>query len=419
MTSVIRDPARPKGQLNSRPNGWKNYDIEVVDVGDPQNEVVTQTITVNPKIYLIVLIVYTIAQIGLAFIAYSVRSIPIANLGLDWTWGGLVFALQVPHLALSFTYVRADEFGGFLFFGQPVMEIERGLKFRPLFFLRMESCSRKVQQSQFPGDPELVFKGSDENFFNLSESDREKLVLPIRATTNKPRKKVEVSEGRDENALDTQMTLEVNFYVRWQILHFFAFFIRIGDTKEGLRQLRDSGERVIVTEIASKTPQEVIRNLGNINEVLDRGLSEVTEDWGINVLETAMLSPDFTHKVNASLRDVVDAKARASSKKIEARAEEVRLSREGRGKASAKLADLKAMSDGAKELGIDPNQVIALEATKAIAGEGTTIFFDGGGKDDASSLGIGTRLVAGGLQAFNKTPHRSHKNDVKDEGDSK
>jgi len=413
MAIEIRDPAHVAGQLFPRPNGWGSYNIKIVDVGPPEET--TQVITVKPWVYLSAIVAYAALQVVSGIIAYTISDTPVIADSQQWTWGGLILAVQLMYFLSSFTSVREDEFGGFFFYGLPVMETLPGLKFRPPGFIQLKTVSRRIIQAQFPGDPEAIFKRSDEQFFSLSANERAGLVLPIRAATAKPRSTRERGESADESALDSQMTLEITFYVRWRILHFFSYHIRVGTVAEGLRQLRDSGERIIIQEVAKRTTQRVIEQLSEINAALGNAVREAVADWGVRIVETSMLSPDVTHAVNAALRDVAVAKAEATQVKVVARAEQVRLTREGRGRAAAKLAELEAMAAGSQALGVHGQSVVDLEKARAIAGENTTIFAEGGSA--AGLLGIGARLAAGGSRALSQPAADSA--DSEEQGDER
>lgn len=383
MTIKVTDPGYQNGR-HVTPSK-REYEITI-----EKNGVVVNTIHVFPYLHKLVLTSFAIFHSALFALAAF-----FSDLNTFISGGGVIIAFQLAHIALSFKIVRQDELGGLLFFGKPVKVVDSGFVLCPAGLLQLIKLPKKPIQVQFPGDPEKIFKGTDEDYFKLSEKERNEVFLPIRATTGKPKE----NKSGEGDILNTQMTLEVNFYVRWKIEHFWVFLIRIGSIDEANRQHRDSGERVIIQAVASRTPAEVIEALPVINEELSAKLEEITEDWGVYIIETAMLSPDVSRSVNVALRDVVVKKAEARQMVVIAEAEETKRTREGKGSANAKEAELKALAEGARALGVDGQAIIDLEKARALASGKTTIFIDGG----QSLTGIGAKLAVG-AQSVLSTP---------------
>jgi regulator of protease activity HflC (stomatin/prohibitin superfamily) len=396
----VTDPGHIDGKRIK--TGLNSYDI-TIEKSDEKGEFKTvNTITVSPYLYPVILMLYGASNLILFMIAFA-----FSEFNSAFTWGGFILALQMGHLALSFKNVNRNEIGGVLFYGKAVKEVDSGIVFVPLGLLQLVTLPVYPIQVQFPGDPEKIFKGSDEEYFKLSEEERKKFTLPIRALSGEPEK-----TGNPTSVLETQMTLEVNFYVRWTVEHFWVFLTRIGSVDEANRQLRDSGERVVVQAVSSRTPGVVVKELSEINTQLEEALEAITEDAGVRINEAAMLAPDLTHGVNQAMRDTVTEKAKAAQKVIAAEAtaretvltaeaEEVRLTREGSGVAAAKMAELKALAEGAKALGLTAAQVADLEKARAFASGNATVIVDGG-KGASSLTGIGTRIAMGSEIAHRK-----------------
>lgn len=385
MTTIVKDPGFKDGRVVEQRN---QYSIEIIKDGT-----VTQTIDVYPHYYPLFLLLYLAVQTLLFGAAFA-----FSEFDTLLSWGGVLVTLQLVHFFTSLQYVQADELGAVMFYGLPVKRVS-GLTVVPRGIFNLVKLPKKLNQIQFPSDPEKVWKATDEKYFALPKEEQEKYVLPIRALTAAP------SQSSGSSILDSQMTIEVTFYVKWTVEQFWVFLIRIASIEELERQLRDSGERVLIQEIASRTPQKVQQQLKEINEALGRELERITQDSGITIDEAAMLSPDLTHGVNAALRDITVKKAEAAQAVIEAEgqskaterkaaAEKIKLTLEGDGAAAAKLADAKALAKGAKALGLTPAQIAELEKARAFANGNATVIVDGG-KGASSLTGIGTRIAIG------------------------
>ncbi len=403
-TIVVTDGRYENGRLKSpAPRSYKIV-VEkhvIFEDGSLGNETI-QEIMVEPWIYSATLIGYTIVALILAILAVS-----FGDVNSTFGWGGAVLGLLVMHFLFSFSQVNENERAGVLFFGAPVREFNPGFVFHPMGILELKKLPKSPIQVQFPGDPEKVYKGSDEEYFKLPEDGRKGHVLPIRAVTGKSKGDTAGEAG----ILNSQMTLEVTFYVRWVIEQFWLYLVTVGDQEETNRQFRDSGERVIIQEIAKRTVAEVVEELHAINDALATRFEEITQDYGVKIVETAMLSPDINHKVNESLRDVVNAKAKGIQTVIAANAERVRLTEIGAGEAAAKLAELDALSKGAKALGVFAGDVIDLEKTRAMAQGNATVIVDGGSKA-SGIVGLGARLVIGADSTRNNSKKSTGENDA-------
>ncbi len=352
---------------------------------------VIKRIEVFPNIYRNVLLVYAAAHLCILGGLYAAGQLTIAAL-MSWlSPGGVVVALQLLHFGLSLKTVAPNEIGGMLFFGKPTERAQPGLVVVPLGLIQLMKLPRNPNQVQFPGNPEEIYRDGDKEYFKLSVEERQRLVLPIRALTKGPSENA--SDG-EASILDTQMTIEPTFVVRWTIDEtFWIFLIRIGDVDEANRQLRDSGEKVVIQEISKRTLRELVSQIGEVSDQLRITLEQATEDWGVTIDEASMLSPDIGKDVNKALQGITVAKAAATATVVAAKATEERLTREGKGAANAKLAELEALAKGRAELEVTGIDVLDLEKARALSQGNATIIVDGG--QGTSLFGIGARLAAG------------------------
>lgn len=375
-----------------RPRDGQNVDLntEVTEANKSQYDVIKR-IEVFPNIYWNVLWVYLGIHGGILGALYITGYLTVDAIMSWFSITGLVIGLQLLHFALSLKTIAPNEIGGLLFFGKPTERAQPGLVVVPWGLIQLIKLPRNPNQVQFPGNPEEIYRDGDKEYFKLSPEERGRLVLPIRALTKGPDSE---AAGGEASILDTQMTIEPTFVVRWTIDEtFWIFLIRIGDLDEANRQLRDSGEKVVIQEIAKRTLRELAGEIGEVSDALRKTLDEATEDWGVTIDEASMLSPDIGKDVNKSLQRIAIAKADATATVVTAEATRERLTREGAGAANAKLAELEALAKGRKDLGVTGHDLLDLEKARALAQGKTTIFVDGG--QGANLLGIGARIAAG------------------------
>ena len=406
MTIEVTDPGFALGAIVPQ---YKPYQIEMKRTKGKDKGKVFKVIEVSPRLYYYLAAPYALAQTALTGAMYSSGMLSQDALLSIASPGGSILALQLYTLYKSFKSVGTDQYGGITFAGKPLKQVSSGLVFLPWPLYELRYLSKTPMQVQFPGDPEKTFKGGDKAYFALSPELREKLALPIRALTAGPGADDKTSAA---NILDTQMTIEPTFTVRFVVDHFWVFLVNIGTYEEAIRQMRDAGEKAIIEEIAKLTPRQVAESIGKISEALRTAIEVATESWGISIVDVSMLSPDLSHDVNAALQSITTAKAAAQKLGIDTEAaakaterlgaaEKVRLTLKGDGDAAAKLAELKAMAEGRTDLGVDGNAVIDLEKARAFASGNASIIVDGGGQS-AGLVGFGTRLAAGAAVVNNQ-----------------
>ncbi len=398
MAIHVEDPGFRLGAIV---NQYRPYRIEMGRDGT-----VFKVIEVSPQIYYLTSTAYLLANAALTGYMYANNMLTTDALMSWYSPGGVTLAAQALALILSFKSVATDLYGGITFFGRPVKQVASGLAFLPWPFFKLTFLSKTPEQVQFPGDPEKTFKGGDKKYFDLTKEARETFVLPIRALSAGPK-----ADGDTGEILDTQMTIEPTFTVRFVVDHFWVFLVNIGSYEEAIRQMRDAGEKALIEEIAKRTPREIAASIGEISEALRGALEKATEAWGISIVDVSMLSPDLSHDVNAALQAITVAKATAKKTLIDnetaakatertAAATEIQLTLEGKGKAAAKQAELEALAEGSKAMGADVNAVIDLEKARSYATGNATIIVDSG--QSASLVGLGARVAAGAAVVNNQ-----------------
>lgn len=310
-------------------------------------------------------------------------------------WFLTSIVLVIAWIAVSLRQVGVDEIGGAAFFGAPVREYERGkgLCFVPWLLLSFETLPGRVLESEFPGEPENVYKGTDDAF---PHGDGE-LVRPVRITAGTGK-----SEGGHNGPLEVQMTAEIQWYIRWRIFSYFQFKANIGSIETARKQLRDTTERILVELAGKRTMGGVVRETSEMNEEILAHAQRImsTGSWGAEVLEAGIKEPDLSHDVNISLAGVASARADADRIVALADAEKARLIKEGEGKASAAKEDLVARGQGiasfAESADVCGGEVLQAEVAANMFGESDKVVL--GGADGLKDLFAAAQVVVEGTR---------------------
>lgn len=280
------------------------------------------------------------------------------GLGITFNSGPTAIVFVIIYLVLSFKEVRADEVAGAYHYGKALVRLNSGPHFAPFGLMQILKAPRTVQEFQCPGEPETIQKGDDKVPLEPG------MVRPIRAVTRAPK-------ASEKDLLDTQMTLEVSFVVQYAITDILDYKANFGSKEEIEKQLRDIGEVTIVEDITQNTPASFINTLPDINEKLAGQVKKRFKNSGIKVVSVRLISPDITHDVSKALANIPIARAEAKQVEIKAGGEQVRLTREGDGKASAELAMLNARAEGQKrmmkQLKVGGEVIIAAEAVRGLS----------------------------------------------------
>lgn len=339
-------------------------------------------------------------------VAVAVVLLPgIIALSVGLTWAILghfnlsawsIFLLSLSYWVTSIRTVQTNELAGVMVLEQPAFESGPGLLFVPRFICEMDTMPAYTVQEQFPSDPEKVSKRDDD--LGLREGE----FRPIRAITSGAK------EQFGDDPLNTRMTLEVTFAVRWRLRKegFFDMYVKIPgrrwlDKVATIRQhMRDTGETELLEEITERTPFEVVRDMNKLNDDLKSELQNAVKNWGIDIEEARMQAPDFPHELNIELARVGAARARRQTVETDAEAEKTRLTKVGEGQASqvismaeARKQEQKALGEGmraaADALGITGEKYFEGEVAKATIGEGDVIL---GAEGIAQAVGLGKHI---------------------------
>lgn len=269
-----------------------------------------------------------------------VCSIFLVCLGLygfisEAVWVKSIFYILLAYIIFSVKVVRPEELGAILFLGKPLVEVGPGPHIIPFGFYSLIKETALVVQEQYPGEPETI---------DRTESDivAPGKVFPMRVTTG--------ASDNPKDALDHRVTAEITAIARKRIKRgsFIKFLTTIGTMEEANRQIRDTVESVIKIEFPKRSPKNILLELNDINEELEKAVIKLTESWGIEVKDISLIDIDLGKKVNKALRDIPAAVLEKQAVIEKAHGERVRLTQEGLGTADAELALLTARAKGEK-----------------------------------------------------------------------
>lgn len=330
----------------------------------------------------------------LAFVMIIQALTPWKTNIVEWS----VLFLLVAYYVTSLEKVETGLRGGITVLEDPVYETGPGWFFVPRFFAEIDRMPAYTSQDQFPADPEKVSKRDDDQGLLPGE------FRPIRAMT------AGANAEDGEDPLNTRLTLEVTFAVRWRLRkgRFFDMYVRIpgrrwADKLQHIRQqMRDTGETELIEEIADRTPFRVNAEMESVNAALKDQLQIAVESWGIEIEEARMQAPDFPHTVNIALADIAEARATKLATEARAQGEKIRLTLVGEGEAAARMANAEArkrelaaegegLREAANAMGMSPSEYRAGEIAKATVGESTMVL---GAEGIVQAVGLG-QIIAG------------------------
>lgn len=327
--------------------------------------------------------------IGLALLGLTVFTELSFVLGLAflilWNFGYILGSLRK---------VEPNELALETFFGKPIKSHDAGagLVFVPFGFFELRKFPSETNQFQIPAEPELVFKGHDDE-----PLPNENMVRPMRIFTGQEQ------NVDDNDPLTRRLHGTFSAIIRWRIKEPMHFIRNVGQIDYAEKQLRDTAEKALVVILGKKSPREIIASMGEINKSLTKilqklvnGKSEEDPDrWGVEIEDFQLLAPDFGQTLSKKISESVAAsfgkkiaieEAEGTSAKIrlEGFAKAEVIAKEGIAVANAKELLLKAEAMGYKEiadkLGIKEKEVIlqveAIKQAMAKAGENGHVFFN-------------------------------------------
>jgi len=343
-------------------------------------------------IILLLLLMVIASFIGTAFI-FSLES--------GWT---ATLAFVVVYSLLSYHQSKNDEGTAVWILSVPVWRQGPGPAFVPFGIGSYDPVPQAVLQREFPDEPEMVFKGKDSEPLKTAvdkKGETRQQVRPIRVTTGGPTPKEHYTGGQH---LNHQMSVEQQATVRYSIdpERPFDFLIKLpGDKISEMfgfleKQMEDTlidtirGEftckktpdpqDATKTIIVSRSVGQVIADLDEIRDTVEKRLKELTHPWGVVIHEVTLKSPDITHEVNVALRSIAETSAGADAER-----------NRGIGEGDRRGEYLARQAEGAKKAaqltGMEPIDVLALDKAESIMKETDKIVLGIGGIAEALNLG--------------------------------
>ncbi|MDR3548869.1 MAG: SPFH domain-containing protein [Candidatus Pacebacteria bacterium] len=362
------------------------------------NDDTGQHIAVHPWKYRFVVNVVAgllaISSLSVFFFPRLLGGVWIGDTFLPYSFSVLIFT--VAYTIASVKQIQTDQYGGITVFNQPSINAGPSWWFVPLVVTKLRHRERSVQEMIFPGPPEKVSKKPDDEPLLPGE------VRPIRIQTGRP------DPNLGDDPLNSQMTLEVQWYVRWQVEqeNYFDFDIRLPgrDWEEEKTllygQMRDVGTAAIAADFAKGPVSVVIDGLENLNKKMKPLLQKAFSGSGILIVQAGVESPDLRLTVNQALADLAASKAGAQTTRIKAAAERNRLTEEGLGRAAAREAEITAEGKGvaaaAEAIGISGQEYLSADVAMKTIGKGTIIIGTDGVRE---AIGVGKAIL-------NMLPHR-------------
>jgi regulator of protease activity HflC (stomatin/prohibitin superfamily) len=247
----------------------------------------------------------------------------------------------VVYLLLSFRFypdtegeegpVQADEIAVRLIFGRPYDIISSGLPFAPLFIVKVSKLDIKIQQKEFPAEPNKIFRGDmiGEESGVSGEAIPEGMVPPERVTF---RTAISATEAKkllktEHEATDTKgvthvfeasaprdglskrVTAEIVPVVRWRICDDggVAFIQNIGSIAEANRQIEDEMFSVLQRLLPNISVGQAKQNFRWINTLLHEAVLDRTEGWGIEVETSFLKAIRLNHDLNGAIAELAEA----------------------------------------------------------------------------------------------------------------
>lgn len=379
------------------PNGvtlWLQAQIDdmTIRVAERVATQTKQTPQANKGLYKAILLATTVAiVVASALIFIFVPSIiSIAGLTLNPQW--IFFLGIVAYILLSVRMVGIDEVAGADFFGTPIAQFSRGLKWVPLGILNFDPESIQFVQGEFPGDADKI-QWSDEKT-ELTKG----MVRPIFVLT-----------GENPNGslpTDRQMNIGISFLVKIKLIkeRFFDFIQNIapideekadsfltevtGGTSvtlrmlEVLRHLRDTSGAYVLEIVGRISYSELTTNIDLINQLLKLRLEYEVTSWGIQMVEVRFTRTNPGHEFNQKIQGRGEALVNRDILITVAEGEKRKRELEGEGTASAALALLTAQAEGYTKImtatGVDGAGVLSAEVARELAnGQNNTVVVDG------------------------------------------
>ncbi len=325
------------------------------------------------------------------------------------TW----FYLAIAYTIFSFRWfeqVQADEIAVRLLFSRPTDIIDSGLVFAPLFIFTLRKLPTLVVQDEVPADPQRIFRDDGTPppgmvppvriIFrdSITDDQAQRAFSDEYSVPDSVNPAVVHTFNADapNDGLASRVTAEVATIVRFRIVNGIKFIESIGSIEEAKRQIEDEVVSVEQRILPKMSVAQANLNVSWISAILLSSLERRTLDWGI-VFESkgaTIKSITVHHGLNTAIGDAAEAHFKAQETVTAAGAEQVRLTKVGKGTAVAarELAQrtLEGRAKGLKKIadtiGVDGASAQAAEVARAVAEGGNTVVLGADGFSQLAGL---------------------------------
>lgn len=372
-----------------------------------------------PEIKLAPRLYYFLVALALAIYAILISLSVLFWSTSIWSWEWIKFdvgpgliLLVVAHLIASFAgkSVPLDGFGVLLFYGKALMPANSGPHFVPFLLvqLRILDNAQQIIQVQAPADPNDVFWGDEDEALPPGMS------RPIFFNTRS-------QNPGDKKNLDVQMTVGVMYYIISVITDPIVFLIRVGSVENARILLRDFGDSALNEDFATRTVNDAIEKVEEINSYMDDRVRKSCGGTGLTVTKAHVTKVNLSHKLAIAMRDraaapfaaetvVIQARSLADSKIIDAQAEAASITlkakadagaelKDGAAKAAAELLMLQARGAGLQDIknrtGASGEAVLTSETAREVLphAKATFVGLEGGIKDMLGMVSAGASVL--------------------------
>lgn len=273
--------------------------------------------------------------------------------------GQIILSIQLLFSLLSIRIVDVDELGLIVFLGKPIKEVNSGPHYAQFPFCRLITETKGTIQQEVPGEPQDI----NEEEGKIPDG----MVPPVRITfgaaIEDPEKPGFATNGLPiDDPYNNKQTVKISWVITWKIKSIKKY---VESMPNGITDVKRNVLDLIVTtftpEFAKVTPAEALLRLEEYNEMLEKKLYLLVDEWGIIITQSRVKSFGFSRALNTAVIDVQKAaqevkaalrRAEGEAKKRERLAETTRIEekKKGMGIASAKRLLLQAEAVGIERL---------------------------------------------------------------------
>lgn len=304
-----------------------------------------------------------------------------------------VLAVAVLHFALSWRIVGAEYRGGIFVLGIAAMEVRSGPKFVLAGLMSLQQVREYPPQRQIPAEPDLVYHGHDNTGLPAHPIGRP-MVRPIRLLTGKPR-------GDYPGVLNIQMTTKVTGTIRYRIIHFFDFWIRMAGVtaedkiEEANKQLFDTWLSAVKEEWTDRPVGLIIDEIDEIEYFVREAVHKEGKTRGIATYEVTLQPPDVDHAMSAQLSRIGEVRAEKEQTQTRSEGEAYEIRQKAGADADAhkmkEMADADADAYRVKKMRITGREMFAADTAARVLGDKDKVIFGASGLTEA--IGAGYTII--------------------------